>query len=256
MNGRDEMKMNAMEAKEGGEADETKKKGKCKFKVPESDSVIQNISGKKFTAQSKRKMKWATNMYCQWRLMRLCDKNVDVEIVRADLFKVDMLLKSELAYAMCRFVREIKKLDGSDYPPNTICEIVIMIQMHLHEHNMYWMLDGEEFLNLRNVVNNTMRERTAAGLGVKKLSEVISLRQKDVLFSSGQLGEGSPQQLLNTVIYMVGLHCVLRGGVEHQHLRRLGFNSQITFEEDERGIERLVYREDPLQKTMSGRYWG
>ena len=59
-------------------------------------------------------------------------------------------------------------------------------------------------------------------------------------------------QLLQTTIYMIGLHCALRGGVEHNNLRRPGCNSQFSFEVDGNGVERLVYREDPLQKNNQG----
>ena len=59
------------------------------------------------------------------------------------------MCKADLAFAMVRFIREIKKLDNSDYPPNTLREIVIMIQMHLHQNDMMWkLLDQEEFITL------------------------------------------------------------------------------------------------------------
>ena len=97
-----------------------------------------------------------------------------------------------------------------------------------------------------------MNERTAIGLGVKQSSDVISLSNENKLFEIGEFGSNNPQQHLNTVIYMVGLYFALQGGVEHQHLRRSGFRSQIEFVTDDRGVERVVYKEDPLQKTMQG----
>ena len=55
-------------------------------------------------------------MYCDWRNARLNDMNVPNEIVKADLNDLNNLTKSDLAFAMARFVREIKKIDNSDYP--------------------------------------------------------------------------------------------------------------------------------------------
>ena len=128
-----------------------------------------------------------------------------------------------------------------------------MIQMHLHQNDVFWkILDHSEFLTLRNVLDNTMHEQTAMGLGVKVLNDIISMSNENKLFKTGQLGEGSPQQLLNTVIYMVGLYFALRGGVEHQHLCRPGFCSQIEFGKDLREKFRMVFKEDPLQKTIQG----
>ena len=59
-------------------------------------------------------------------------------------------------------------------------------------------------------------------------------------------------QLLQTMIYMMGMHCALRGGAEHSKLHRPGCNSQFKIERDTHGVEMLVYREDPLQKTNQG----
>ena len=90
------------------------------------------------------------------------------------------------------------------------------------------------------------------GLGVKNPSLAISVGTENDLFGSGLLGEDNPDKLLCTIIYMVGLHCVLYGGVEHTRLRRPGCNSQFSFEKDDRGVEHLVFREDKLQKTNQG----
>ena len=72
------------------------------------------------------------------------------------------------------------------------------------------------------------------------------------MFNQGVLGDSNPLQLLCIVIYMLGLHCALRGGVEHNNLRRLGCDSQIKIERDDMGRECIVYREDPLLKTNQG----
>ena len=91
-----------------------------------------------------------------------------------------------------------------------------MIQMFLHERGVFWkLLDESEFRYMRNVLDNTMKERTAQGLGVRQSSSISSLGQEEILFNSGSLGQDSPDQLLRTVIYMLGLHLALRGGVEH-----------------------------------------
>ena len=183
----------------------------------------------------------------------MSEQNVPQQIIDSNLDNVFALEKSQLAYALARFIREVKRLDGGDYPPNTLREIIIMIQMYLHERDLYWkLLDHPEFITLRNVVDNTMKERTAMGLGVKHSSDVITIQNENKLFEIGALGESNPQQLLDTVIYMVGLHCALRGGVEHQRLRRPGLRSQIEFKKEEGGIERIIYSEDPLHKTAQG----
>ena len=138
-------------------------------------------------------------------------------------------------------------------PPNTLREIIVCIQTFLHENNLMWkLIDGVEFVRLRNVLDNVMKQRHSLGYGVRQSAEIISLAHEDVLFGSGVVGLDSPQKLLNGIIYLLGLHAALRGGVEHNNLRRPGHNCQFSIERDSRGVEVLVYREDPLQKTNQG----
>ena len=159
-------------------------------------------------------------MYNVWRLNRINNSYASAEIIRADLNKVFQFNKSDLSYALHRLVREAKKQNGEDYPPNTVRELVIMIHMYLHECGQFWKpLDHDEFMNLCNVVDNTMKERHAMALGVCESAEIISLQNESKLFSDGVLGDDSVEKLLKTVIYMLGMHCALRGGIEHSKLR-------------------------------------
>ena len=235
-----------------GTANVDKKKTR-EFKEPVGDCEIVKMERKRFAPESYKKMKWAMKMYQEWRSARLSDGLVPVEIVRADLCKVWQFGDSDLSFSLSRFIREVKKIDGKDFPPNSVREIIIMIQMFLNSCGLDWkLLEGCNFVNLRNVVDNTMKERHAEGLGIRKSAEIISLRQENLLFESGALGEETPVQLVRTVIYMLGLHLALRGGIEHNKLRRPGFECQISVEMDDKNRERLVYREDPLQKTNQG----
>ena len=222
------------------------------FKQPELENNIAEISKKKFAPQSKRKIFWAVNLYNDWRSNRMSEGVIPSQIVNANLDLLGTLIESDLCYSLSRFVREVKKLNGSEYPANTVHELV-MIQMYLHENSVFWeLLDQPQFLTLRNVVDNTMREHHSAGLGVRRSSNIITLDSEDKLFNKGILGEDTPEKLLKTVIYMISMHCALRGGAEHCNLRRPGCNSQFSFDCDTLGRERLIYREDPLQKTSQG----
>ena len=237
----------------GGE----KKKNRAKerqFKSPQDEDKISKLSFKNFAEQSKKKIRWAVNLYSEWQLNRMKQLFVDKAVRDVDLACVGEIEKANLCYALCRFITEIKKVDNSEYPPNTIREIIIMVQMHLQQNGVYWkLLDDVEFFKLRNIVDNTMKERHAQGLGVRKSCNIISMTDEDRMFQCKALGDENPQMLLRTVIYMMGLHLALRGGVEHTRLRRPGFNCQIKTDVDEEtGKEILVYCEDPLQKTNQG----
>ena len=236
--------------------DDSKKKQTKKareFKIPEKEETIEQFSKKQFAPQSKHKIMWVVNLYSDWRRNRIAVPGVCYQIVQANLEMLYTFTQGDLCYSLSRFIREVKKLDGSDYPPNTVRDLVLMIQIYLHENSIYWkLLDNPEFVMLRNVLDNAMKERHGQGLGVHRSSDIITLDNKELMFNKGVLGDEFPLQLLGTVIYMVGMRCALRGGNEHNNLRRPGFQSQFMFERDQHGIERLVYREDTLQKTNWG----
>ena len=49
----------------------------------------------------------------------------------ADLDDLECLTKLAFCVAMCQFITEVCKLDGTKFPPCTTYEIVICIQMFL-----------------------------------------------------------------------------------------------------------------------------
>ena len=104
-------------------------------------------------------------------------------------------------------------------------------------------------MDLRNAVDNIMKEHTAKGLAKKKQAEVISFAIEELLWEKSVLGEETPLQLLWTMLFLLGLCCALRGGKEHWNLRRPGFDCQFEVVRDENNIEVLRYREDALQKS-------
>ena len=177
-----------------------KKKKNREFKEPENDNDIENYGKKQFAEKSKQKILWAVNLYDQWRKNRMRNPGCCVEIYNANLQFYRNFSKVDLCFALSRFVREVKKINGNDYPPNTPRELVIMVQMYLHQNGVFWkLLDDSMFASLRNVLDNTMKERHKAGLGVRRSSEIITLETEDKLFK--EMGEQNPLQLLRKVIY-------------------------------------------------------
>ena len=150
------------------------------------------------------------------------------KIVNANLEFVGGFAENDLCYSLSRFVRDVRKLNGSEFPPNTVQKLVIMIQMFLHETGLMGkLLDEVAFCTLWNAIDNTMKEYHVLGLGVRKYSDIISLQSEEKMFNLGLLGDEGPMQLLRTMIYMIGLHCTLRGGEEHTKLQYLRCNSQF-----------------------------
>ncbi|ESO94718.1 hypothetical protein LOTGIDRAFT_160951 [Lottia gigantea] len=71
-------------------------------------------------------------------------------------------------------------------------------------------MDDEEYQGLISVLNSKMKELSRLGLGIDtKKSEVITIEQEEILWSKGLLGESNPQHLLDTLLFLFGLHFAL-----------------------------------------------
>ena len=100
-----------------------------------------------------------------------------------------------------------------------------------------------------------MKEQSKDNIGmVKRQVRVINYSVEDELWKQNVLGEQNPDQLRNTVLFLIGVNCGLRAGDEHYDLRRdaLGKASQFEFKCNDSGVHCLVYSEDTVTKTNDG----
>ena len=74
-------------------------------------------------------------MYNEWR--EKCNARPDSNFISANINDVPSLNKISLSYSLCHFITEIKKVNGQEYPPKTLYDVVIMIQLHLESHGTY-----------------------------------------------------------------------------------------------------------------------
>ena len=236
---------------------------------PKLATVTSNVSRRKFTFSSdarisdlkqihlkkrtEKKMYWGgVNAYNEWRDERLRSYNYDYPIYMADLQNLSTLTKENFQYAMIRFIPEVTKISGDGlYPGRTLYQMCTSIQKYLNINKIGWKLvKGSDFSELQTVLDNVMKERAEANIGmVKKQANVMTYDYENELWESGILGEHNPDILRNTVMFLIGIHCILRAGDEHYYLRRdmPDKPSQIQFCKNYKGQRCMVYTEDTDQ---------
>ena len=197
------------------------------------------------------KIRWAVNTFKEWQSYRneMSTNRADISPILVD---IDQMTKDELNYTVSRFICEAKKVDGSEYPSETMYSFVICLQLYMDTlgRNYKFLLD-DEFSQIRNTLDNIMKSKSKDNIGGgKKQALPITEDEENSLWSSGVLGGDTPQKLLYTIFYLIGLHFALRGGLEHRNLRR-GDRSQLTVCEDERG-KYLYYTEDTFKSNQGG----
>ena len=95
-----------------------------------SEEKIMQLKTEQMKKRSENKMLWAVRAFNEWRVNRLNDViHFDVRISEANLEELHTLTKENLDYAMCRFIPEVRKVNGGeDYPGRTLYEMCVAIQ--------------------------------------------------------------------------------------------------------------------------------
>ena len=52
----------------------------------------------------------------------------------------------------------------------------------------------------------------------RKRAEPITIDEENIMWEKGVLGDGNPQTLIDTLIYLIGIYFALRSGDEHRSL--------------------------------------
>ena len=190
------------------------------FKKVTADKLMK-LKTTQLKKRTFSKMQWGVRAYSQWRESKLNDPiNFDVRVYEADLKNVLLLPKESFKHAMCMFIPEVVKLDGTDYPGRTLYELVTSIQKYLHQKKLFWkLLDDSEFSDIRTVLDNVMKERAELHIGaVKRQASLIPPNLEQMLWDKQILAEDSPDKLRDTVLFLIGINLGLRAGDEHYAL--------------------------------------
>ena len=193
-------------------------------------------------------------MFHSWKEAR--NKNPDVTTITLDIDRPKMITKPALCYALCHFITETRKINGQDYPPKPIYEMIVCMQMYLETQGLFWkLLDDKDyhFIQLHYTCDNLMKERVKSGMGTFiKQAQVLSYNDEKFLWENGYLGTDNPEQFVYTVLFVIGLYCALHAGAEHRNLRSIGFRSQLKYVFPDGGECHIIYTEDLGTKTNTG----
>ena len=174
------------------------------------------------------------------------------ESTNSNIPEFGKLTPGDMNHWFQRFVLEIRKKDGTEYPPNSLLHICLGLFRHLRTTtNPNIDFKDTNFTEFRLTLDAEMKRLQKKGLGTKtKKAEIITEAEEDKLWEKGELGDKNPQALLNTIVYMIGLYFALRSGTEHRNLRFEPSQIQTCEREGERPY--LLYTEDTSKNRQGG----
>ena len=131
-------------------------------------------------------------MYSDWRSYHY---SLGLERIACDLEDDTTINENDLSFALCHFITEVKKMNGTDFLGKTLYDIPICVQFHLKTLGYSWkLLNSEGFKDVKFTLDNIMKKGTASGIGISiKKANILSSTDEDYLWSLDFLGTHSPE---------------------------------------------------------------
>ncbi len=237
----------------GAEVGDKFEKDDCRFKKPTDDDMLKLLATKSFAQNTEKKMLWAITLYREWWYRRCSQPACPPQIRWSNIEKPQTLHLTNFQNALCCFVNKVRRKDQKEFLGETLKQIVIMLQLYLEKQGFnYKLIDDLLMSKFRNTLDNLMKKHAAQGLGHRDSSLSIDLEDEDSLWEKNVLGNSDPDQLRDTVFFLLGINFALCGGEEHKNLRAPGHNPQLTLGKDRAHERFLQYREDVKGKTHQG----
>lgn len=190
---------------------------------------------------TQAKVMWALKLFKNWHNEWKARLDGPLKVLK----DFEEMTLSELDYVLQFFVCDVRKMDGNKYPPRTLKEIFAALQHYVNYSlkKKVSFFNDAEFLGLREALDAEMKLSASEGnVRMKRKSDAISFETEDSLWNLGAFGSANPQQLIDTLLYNLGLHLSLRACAEHRNLE-YGENSQLSLQTNENGKKCIKYVE-------------
>ena len=201
------------------------------------------------------KRKWAKNKFCSWASSRniILNNSSNINELPVPNICVSKFNIEQLLYFIPRFIVEVKDNKGKQYCGKTLMELILNLQQYINQSlnnvDQYKFLSDLRFKRICDTLDATMKISARAGLNnlSQRKANVISQNLEDSFWSKGLMGLENPSQLLDTLIFYIGLNFALRGVKEHENLTLQNFTV-----ENENGCRILVYKENVSKCNQGG----
>ena len=110
------------------------------FKVPTEEETMKFLEQKHLAKNTESKIQWASKLYKDWWFHHVKMADCDLQIHWCNLDALNTLNQSNLSVMLCRFVSEIRRQDGCEFPGQTLYQIVIILQLYLEKRGFDFKL--------------------------------------------------------------------------------------------------------------------
>ena len=198
---------------------------------------IELFKKERIPLTTQKKVKWVITTFQMW-LSDWSGRKDGMEKISKPLQEMSLI---QMDYCFQFFFVEVRKSDGNLYPPRTLKEMAAALQHYVTYtlKKTISLFKDVEFSSSREALDSAMKKSAACGtVKPRKRAAFIPEEKELELWHNGSFGTSNPQQLLDTVLYHLGLHLALRACQEHRNLC-YGDSSQLVLEmiDSEKGVK-------------------
>ena len=190
-----------------------------RFAEPTTSGELEKCGEGVIPKNTQKNDEWSLRTFNEWIKERntQCDEKCPENILQTEDAEI-------LAKWLSLFTIEVRKKDGSRYPPATIHMLLCGLQRTMRRCNKQpfdiFAKKDVRFRHFHGTMESVFQKLHEDGVGAEiKHTEVISEEEEAVLWDKGILGNGSPRALLRAVFFLNGKNFCLRGGQEHRRLK-------------------------------------
>ena len=135
---------------------------------------------------------------------------------------IEQLSKEELNRFLSHFFIEVRKIDGNNYEPGSLQDFQRSLERHLQQNcgKKFSIIRDVEFENSRQALESKKKQLRWEEGKARKPNKAAGVDDEEMekMWTSGQLGCGTPLSTMNTVWLNNGMHFGWRGYDEHYKL--------------------------------------
>ena len=179
-----------------------------RFAKPATAAEIKKAQDSCVPANTKKATSWCLNVWKAWRDYRktISESNIPAHIM------ILATNKPEFCRWLCHFVMEVRRQDEAEYPPNSLHQLCCGILRYAREREPELdIFRDTAFLPFQKTLDGEMM--------APKHAEPLTYDDEEKMWNEGVLGDSSPKQLLETIVYMCGLYFAMRSETEQYNLR-------------------------------------
>ena len=192
-----------------------------RFATPVSSVDLKINQENRIPKKTRQANNWTLSLWKDWVKYRNSrpETFLEGEQIPED---ISQLSNARLDFWLQRFIVEIRRKDGTPYPPNTLTQIVAGLQRHLRnvctgrQFNFFKDNDND-FVEFRKTLDAKMKELTSKGIGIqKKRCDPVTEADETKMWDCGVFSTETSSGLSNAVFFYNGKAFAFRGMEQHK----------------------------------------